>query len=240
MPPEAPESEPALRKLRREFRRLYQELRGGRAPACQVEFYPYSNLTHTIRVRNGGIIVRLSDLLIDAPASVQTSALSILVHRLLRAPAPERVKRRYQDYIRQPPFVESLRKLRRSRGRKHLSSPKGRVYDLKELFKDLNREFFQSSLNVRHLSWSLRRNRRVLGHYDAAHDAIVIDRRLDNPLVPEYVVRYVLFHEMLHARLGDEVCDGKLFSHHRRFRQAERRFPQFLEAGRFIREHLSG
>lgn len=240
MPPEAPESEPSLQKLRCEFSRLYQELKGGEAPACQVEFYPYSNLTHTIRVRNGRILVRLSDLLIDAPATVQASALSILVHRLLRAPVPESVKRRYQNHIRQPQFVASLRKLRRSRGRKHLSSPRGVVYDLQTLYEDLNREFFQSRLRVRHLSWSRRRNRRVLGHYDAAHDAIVIDRRLDNPLVPEYVVRYVLFHEMLHARLGDEICDGKLFSHHRRFRQAERRFPQFLEAGRFIRKHLSG
>ena len=84
------------------------------------------------------------------------------------------------------------------------------------------------------------RSGRRLGHYDPAHEAIVLSRRLDNPLVPEYVVRYVLYHEMLHVQLGEDTPDtsGRRRIHGPRFRLAEKRYPDSRRALDFIRTHF--
>jgi hypothetical protein len=39
------------------------------------------------------------------------------------------------------------------------------------------------------LSWSQRRTRRILGHHDGVHEAIVISRSLDRGDIPEFRVR---------------------------------------------------
>ncbi len=85
------------------------------------------------------------------------------------------------------------------------------------------------------LVWSQRRHRTVLGHYDPAHDAIVLNRGLDDHQVPAWVLEYVLFHEMLHAHLGEQTCGGQRFVHHAEFREAEKRFVEFDKAKKFIR-----
>lgn len=224
--------------LKYEFIEQYARLKRRPAPPFKIQFYPYSNLTNTIRIRNGRILVRLSDILSDAPPEVLAAALSILLHKLFGKTIPREHNETYDRYTNQKKILDTIRKIRRRRGRKQLTSPQGRFFDLQKLFDGLNRTYFDGQVKIRHLSWSRRRNRRILGHYDAAHQTIVIDRRLDSPAVPRYVLRYVLFHEMLHAYLGEEIHNGKRLVHHRRFQEAEREFPDYRRARKFIEERL--
>ncbi len=219
--------------------RLYGEFSREAPPPSRVEFYPYSTLRHTLRVREGVLRVRLSDLLADAPADVLESVLAILVCKLLRRRLPRRYRQRYQAYVNSPEVTRRSREMRARRGKKQLTSPRGRIFDLSRLYRRLEQRYFEGQLQVRHLSWSRREARTRLGHYDPAHRAIVINRRLDHPLVPEYVVEFVLYHEMLHAALGDECRNGRRHFHHAEFRQAERRFPDYRRAQRFIETELS-
>ena len=39
-----------------------------------------------------------------------------------------------------------------------------------------------------------------LGHYDPAHNAIVVSRVFDDARVPRYAVEYIVYHEMLHLK----------------------------------------
>ena len=57
-------------------------------PAVSVSFYPYINVNNTIRIRNGQVNVRISDLLKDAPESVQRALAVVLVSKLLNARVP--------------------------------------------------------------------------------------------------------------------------------------------------------
>ena len=50
------------------------------------------------------------------------------------------------------------------------------------------------------MSWSQARARNLLGHYDPAHNAIIVSRIFDHPRVPRYAVEYIVYHEMLHLR----------------------------------------
>ncbi len=224
--------------LRRAFIRLYSALGGGAAPACTISLYPYANLKHTIRLRDGAVFVRISDILRDAPLEVLESALAILLAKLLRRPVPDAYRRVYRAYVERTPLRAEVLRVRGERGRKRLSPEKGKYHQLNPLFARLNRLYFGDRVRIRHLSWSPRKSRRVLGHYDPAHQAIIVNRRLDHSKVPRFVVEFVLFHEMLHAFMGERRCGGRNHFHHAAFREAERQFPEYDRAKAFIEREL--
>ena len=126
---------------------------------------------------------------------------------------------------------------RRQRGVKRLSSYRGQFHDLLSLFKKINETYFENKIEIRHLSWSQKPTRTTLGHFDAAHETIIVNRRLDNPRVPQYVLSYVIYHEMLHVLMGEELTENGRRIHHNRFRKAEREFEEYSEAKAFIRDH---
>ena len=50
------------------FQETYSELRPGTSlPELKIEFFAFANVNNTIRLRNGRLLVRLSDLLEGAP-----------------------------------------------------------------------------------------------------------------------------------------------------------------------------
>lgn len=224
--------------IRRIFLRHYAHLHGRPVPPFRIEFYPYSRLAHTIRARQGEITVRISDILADAPLEILSAVIVILLYKLFRKAAPPHYQHTYRHYIKREPIRRRALSIRKLRGRKRFTSARGVQFDLTRLFDELNRHYFGGKLKITHLSWSRRDNRRILGHYDAAYQAIVINRKLDHPGIPAFVVRYVLYHEMLHAAWGEESCQGRRQVHHRLFREAERQFPHYAEARRFIRTRL--
>ena len=225
--------------LRRIFLDEFQRVRKEPAPETEIVFYPYRGLTHTIRARNGRILIRISDLLVDAPQEILRSVVTILIGKLFRSPVSEGTKSSYRYFVSRPEFRKRVKRIRQLRGEKRLSSPLGQVFNLESIFHELNEVYFDNEISIRHLSWSPKAARTTLGHFDSAHEAIIINRRLDNPLVPRYVVTYVVYHEMLHALLGEEMTGNGRRVHHKRFREAEKRFPDYARAKAFIKDHSS-
>jgi hypothetical protein len=131
--------------------------------------------------------------------------------------------------------VETLERVKRERGRKYLLSPVGQAYDLLQIFEDINLKFFHGLMARPEVGWSVRVSWWVLGHYDAAHHAIVISRLLDRPEVPLFVVEYVMYHEMLHLRFPVERRGARRCVHSAEFRRVEEQFPQYKEAVEWIR-----
>ncbi len=132
-------------------------------------------------------------------------------------------------------FVVSMIFFMMKTGRKHIHSARGHHYNLEELFEDLNRRYFHGLMGRPQLTWSRNHSRNSLGHYDPAHNAIVISRVFDHPRVPRYVVEYILFHEMLHLRHPVKLRGGRRCVHSREFLAEERRFPERERARRFLR-----
>ena len=80
------------------------------------------------------------------------------------------------------------------------------------------------------MGWSRGVSRGMLGHFDPAHNAIVISRIFDRPAVPPLALDYVMFHEMLHLRHPVDHSGARRRVHTREFREAEKKFPQLREA----------
>lgn len=214
----------------------FQKICPGRAgPDADLRFYPYAHLNHTIRLRKGKLWIRLSDLLDGAPSDVLRAILHLLLARLYRRRASPQALELYRDYVRGHQVQQRLAAVRRQRGHKRGLSPEGRHYHLEEIFQRLNALHFGNRLSVDRLLWTEGRARYSLGHYDPYHHTITINRRLDSPRVPRFMVEYVVYHEMLHMLFDDEHHNGRRCSHTAAFRRQERRFPSYDRATAFLK-----
>jgi hypothetical protein len=221
-------SEESLRTL---FADVFQQVtKRPVSPEIQVSFYPFAGLNHTIRIRKQRIYVRVSDILRDAPRPVHHALAHILVGKLFNKKVTREYEDLYREYAYQPHVLRASDLARRQRGRKQLNGAAGRVYDLDKIFDRLNRRYFNNELPKPALSWSARRTKRILGHHDSVHDAIVISRSLDHPDTPQFLVEYVLYHEMLHIKHRPRIVNGRRLFHTSAFRAEEKRFDRYEEA----------
>ena len=223
-------------KLAEIFQEAYRELRPHTsAPPLHIRFYPFVSINNTIRLRQGEIYMRLSDLLEGAPETVLHSIAHILLAKLYRKPVDRTHGARYRRYLAGHDVAAKARLVRQMRGRKHIRSARGHHYHLEEIFDDLNRRFFHGLLGRPQLTWSQNHARSSLGHYDPAHNTIVISRIFDDPRVPLYAVEYILFHEMLHLKHPVKLRGSRRCVHSREFHAEEKMFPELEQARNFLR-----
>lgn len=210
----------------------------GRPPHFQVEFYPYSSLVLTIRRREERVYVRFSDLLKRAPLEVLEGAAALLLSKVYRRRAPRALVQRYLAYARSERVRGRVDRMRSRRVRRAVIPAQGRHHDLATLFETLNLQYFEGKLQKPHIGWSTRSWRRQFGCYDPGPNQIVLNRRMDRPGVPKFVVEYVLYHEMLHVKHPTRRSGCSLVSHSPEFRAEEKRFAQFTIARKFL-DHLA-
>ncbi len=218
------------------FQRMYTRLNcQGRPPQFQVEFFPYANLAHSIRLQHDVARVRVSDVLQNAPLEVLEAAAAILLARLYRRKLPPEIPDIYRKYSQAHATRRRLRALRKARARRRMRPPQGHIHNLEPLFEILNDRYFSGTLPKSTIGWSVHRWRSQLGIFDPALDQIIINSALDRPHVPEFVVAYVLFHEMLHRKYPIKLARCRLQAHSREFRMEEQRFADYRRAMRFLK-----
>ena len=217
------------------FQQEYRELRPrAPMPEFRVEFYRFANVNNTIRLRQGRILVRISDLLETAPASVLCAIAHILLAKLYRKPIAPTHAARYRQYVASHHLSAKVHLIRQMRGRKRIASAQGAVYNLDRIFDELNQRFFHGLLGRPQMSWSQDHARNHLGHFDPAHNTIVVSRIFDRPKVPRFVLDYLVYHEMLHLKHPTRRSGCTLLSHSPKFRAEEKRFAQFATARKFL------
>ena len=218
------------------FQESYQELRPGASlPELKIEFFAFANVNNTIRLRNGRLLVRLSDLLEGAPDAVLRAIAHILLAKMYRRPIDRGQAARYRRYVASHEIVRKAHLVRQMRGRKRLLSPCGYFYDLEAIFEELNTRFFHGLMARPRMSWSQSKTRRILGHYDPAHNAIIISRIFDHSAVPRYVLEYIVYHEMLHLKHPVKLRGSRRCVHSAEFQAEERLFPRVKEAEAFVK-----
>ena len=218
------------------FEREYRELRPrAPIPVLEIKFRRFTSLNTTIRLREGKLIVRLSDLLEHAPETIHHAIAHILLAKLYRKPIEPVYADRYRRYTQSEAVSKQAERIRQTRGRKRISSPKGHLWDLDEVFEAVNKRFFHGLLGRPTLTWSAHVAKRMLGHYDAAHNTIVVSRVFDRPGTPRYAIEYLLYHEMLHLKHPVRVRAGRRCVHSKEFQAEERLFPELELARAFLK-----
>ena len=218
------------------FEYEYRELRPrAPIPALDIRFRRFTSLNTTIRLREGRLHIRLSDILETAPDNVHHAIAHILLAKLYRKPISRLHADRYRRHVSSETVSKQAEHVRQTRGRKRLSTSIGHHYDLDEIFESLNTRFFHGLLGRPTLTWSAHHARRMLGHYDAAHNTIVVSRVFDRPDTPRCAVEYLLYHEMLHLKHPVRVKAGRRCVHSREFQAEERLFPELDAAKAYLK-----
>lgn len=218
------------------FREEYRALRP-RAPIPEIDvrFRRFTSLNTTIRLRGGRIFVNLSDLLEGAPETVLRAIAHILVAKLYRKPIDATQNLRFKRFTSSAAVARQTEIIRHTRGSKRYFGPEGRYFHLDEVFDALNARFFDGLLGRPELTWSEGMAKRSLGHYDAAHNTIVVSRVFDRPSSPRYALEYLLYHEMLHLKHPVKMRGVRRCVHTQEFKNEEKIFPQLQEAMAFIK-----
>jgi hypothetical protein len=211
---------PALNQI---FEHEYRELRPrAPIPPLDIRFRRFTSLNTTIRLREGRLHVRLSDLLECAPESVHQAIAHILLAKLYRKPIARSHADRYRRHVSSETVARQAELIRQTRGRKRILTAKGRCYDLDEVFETLNARFFHGLMGRPVLTWR-------------AHNTIMVSRVFDRADTPRCAIEYLLYHEMLHLKHPVKVRGGRRCVHPKAFQEDERLFPELAEAKAYLK-----
>ncbi len=215
------------------------ELTRSRSYPIQLRHPKPAELRERPELRKGWV-VRLHRVFADAPAEVRADLASwIRAGRRARRASRELGAWTERAIAEEPPPPR----------RRVTLLPAGEVHDLTRLTADLLEAEFQGEFEGERvapdLTWGRRgksraRGRLQLGSYQPEGNLIRIHPVLDQRAVPAWLVRYVLFHEHLHAALPSEKdpATGRTSHHGRRFRERERAYADYPRALLWERQHL--
>jgi len=158
-----------------------------------------------------------------------------LLAKMYRRPIEREHASRYRRYVSSHDITQKAHLVRQIRGRKRIQSPFGHTYNLEKVFDDLNTRFFYGLLARPQMTWSRDHARNSLGHYDPAHNAIVVSRVFDHPKVPRCAIEYIVYHEMLHLKHPVKLRGNRRCVHSAEFQAEERLFPGLENAKQFLK-----
>ncbi len=212
---------------------LAQQLANHLGPTVRVSLKLHDNRSTMVSFRRAPPLlhVRLHHMFLSAPPDVVVALADYAGHgRKAAGAAIDDFIARNQAHIRSRP----------TRGQ--VPKPRGRSFDLQELFDDLNDRLFQGGIRAR-IGWGRnagkRRKKSIrLGVYDHKQREIRLHPVLDSPDVPRFFVEFIVFHEMLHQLFPSDRHSGRHVHHPKAFRDRERAFPHYDAAMRWEKEHL--
>lgn len=179
------------------------------------------------------IKVSLHRFFLDAPANVMND-LACYIKEEGRAITSPSVKSFMEDNMRKMDYSNQL-------GERQLEV-KGEIYNLQEMLRELNRKYFEDKLNLK-ITWfgkkyQSNKSQVTFGLYHEPLKLIKINRLLDSHEFPEYLVLYVIYHEMLHhvcPSYYDEA--GKHRIHNKEFKKMEQKFTMYNQAQNWIKKN---
>lgn len=129
--------------------------------------------------------------------------------------------------------------IKKSVSRKPKLIHQGDIYNLFDIYYEINFKYFAGEVNAL-VTWGKRmpdkRRKRsiVFGAYYGRDNLIRINRMLDNRDVPDFFIKYIMYHEMLHT----QIKTRKGVMHCKEFKARERLFPDYEKAVRWQKANI--
>ena len=106
----------------------------------------------------------------------------------------------------------------------------GQHVDLETVVDQVHETCLGGELDRPRLTWNGRMTQLKNGHCRFVCVTRMLSVTLDAPDVPNYILDFVMYHELLHKKLGAKMVSGRRYAHTRAFRAADRAFPHEREA----------
>ena len=210
------------------------------------DVYPYEeysvilkskmHMSYSYRIDRGRIIIELTDYLLDAPDQVLRDLCSAIAgwSRGKRFVLPESFTR----YVMTDDFVVRNRPKYIQRSRSITCTQQGRCRDLMDSIERLldSGLVLPSDIENSYISWASNMARYRFGQCNQMFRVISINPILDSEDVPDHVVDFVVYHEILHLR---QDRSKRRRPHNAQFRGWEHQYPGYEKAERFLRNIYS-
>ena len=201
----------------------------------RLEIYPYSSKLYSIKPEGGKVLIQLHEAL-DFMDEYDCRRFAHCV-KLKKWDELKQMLAGYQK--RNPQWKELTAYFQAVKANPtHEDRPRGRYYDLEEVFNACNRRCFGGKMpRPKVIHWSPRVNHSTMGSYNVNEDILMINRGLDRSDVPAYVLDFVMYHELLHKALGVKDTGTRHLAHTKEFRDFEKRHPDYERAQAFIQKN---
>jgi len=216
------------------FQRIHKDQFPRRKRKVEALFYPYRSLRHTIEWNPWRIKIKVSQYFRAAPRHILEYLAVILLSKVYKLPVDRELRREYRIFLDELAGQVPQRKPKQPAG----YSPTGNTFNLQNLFDQLNVRYFENRLKRPLLGWSKNRSYSRLGFYDEKRKLLVISCIFDDYRVPEEIVRYLLYHEMLHIYYPTSSRNGRRTVHSPTFKSAEKKFPAFEDIQKWIKKNV--
>lgn len=111
---------------------------------------------------------------------------------------------------------------------------KGQYHDLSASFGRTNQKYFNNKLQKPSLAWNQIITGRQMGLWVPTTKSLIVSIALDTPNLPEFVIDFVMYHELLHMDIGTKVINGRFFVHTPEFKRRERQHEYHTQARKMI------
>ncbi|RME11450.1 MAG: hypothetical protein D6802_06795, partial [Ardenticatenia bacterium] len=217
--------------LRRFVRAVERVRPNSRGAFALVRMLPMAHI-YRMNPTAEGTHVALHEGFLGAPDEVLEALARVALTGKVRA----HDRRRIRDYVQSDDFQETAATVE-TLELPLVAQPKGSFHDLDEVFDRVNAAYFNGEMPRPRLTWNRQMTHNKMAHYDARRDTVMVSVTLDHPDVPDDVLDFVMYHELLHKQFGVRIVNGRRMAHTPEFRAAERRFARYDEAVAFLKAH---
>ncbi len=206
---------------------LHRELTAATGVDIRLRITNNTSTMMSLRYESAGrrALVGLHHMFLEAPDDIRKALSAWIVKPSAKAPGKKLeayIAERRHLIAAKPPKSVALR-------------TQGEFFDLAALFDEVNQSEYNGAVTTP-ITWgkmpALRRRRSIrFGSFSPGEDLIRVHPLLDQEFVPFYFVRYIVFHEMLHAHMGiEETATGRRKIHPPEFRRREGAYVDYVRA----------
>jgi hypothetical protein len=174
---------------------------------------------------------KVSDYLADAPPEVIEGIARIIFSRISGSGSKEYPKN-MEEWLTNCEFAKANRPTYLRRSRNLTGSAKGKCRDLTESYNRLVEQGMIPQMDDIVFTWTKEPNIRRVGYCSVLMRVIAISSVFDTESIPEFVLDFIVYHEMLHMMRGFDPL-GKL--HDAEFQAEESKYPMKTESEEWLR-----
>jgi hypothetical protein len=188
-------------------------------------------LSHQVKVFKNYVDFHVSLASIDMETEYFTLLATLLFSRVLK----KNVKRELQQKLSvfENRFLKTRPPVPAKAG--NICSPRGKYYNLTDIFNRINHEYFNNGLKIPILGWTRKPATRRLGYYDYTQNRLIVSSFLDNDIFPDYIIQGIVYHEMLHMIHPVRHKNGRRIVHSREFKDDEKKFRYYAAYEKWFR-----
>lgn len=172
--------------------------------------------------------ITVSDVFLDAPDDVQETLALMVLCKAYGIPHMPGMWKRIKEHLGSEECIVRSQQAFLRRSNTVMASPLGDNHDLRRSLKRVKERYFdpEGGLGFQDpvLAWSKRPTYKRFGYWMEDYNIIVVSRVLDSPKVPEKVVDFIVYHELLHKKHGHLNLAGHSEAHYHSFNVDEKRF----------------